>query len=332
VRVVCAVLLLLLLPVGARSTAYAAPGGLGVRLINGTPGAAGTVDLPLTVYQVDGTTLQPVAAGRSDTQSAFEWAALSGPVDARYVISTTYQGVAYRTDPATLPAPAVTLRVYEATDDDTAIRIATAGQVIVSVDADRQQITVLETITLRNSGPRTFRPSTAGPRGPMGLLRFGLPGGAGNLTPDSRLAGQSVIQVNTGFATDLPLPPGDTTVGYRYDVAYGALEEGGYAALTKTLPYTVDQVRVLAPPAAYTLRSPQLGAATTTTVGSRTYRLLQGTDLPPHSEVTVELRNLPLNQPLLRPSNPWLQGIVGLLLLGAVSLPLGYRRRRGPAL
>ncbi|MDQ2809160.1 MAG: hypothetical protein M3Z04_19990 [Chloroflexota bacterium] len=300
--------------------------GLGVRLVNGTPAGTPPAGVPLTVYQIDGTQQQIVARGQADSQGGFDWPDLRGPISARYVVSTTYQGAAYRTDPATLPAPAVTLRVYDATADDTTIRIANAGMVIVAVDAATQQIQVLETLTLHNSGPRTFVPSTTGSRGPMGLLRFGLPDGAGNLTPDGQLAAQTIIQVNTGFATDLPLPPGDTTVAYRYDLAYGALESGGYAALSKTLAYPVDRVRVLVPQAAFTVSSPQLAAADPAAVGSRTYRLFQGANLPAHSEVTLELRDLPLNQPLLRTGNAGLQALVGLLLVVAVGLPVGYRR------
>ena len=58
----------------------------------------------------------------------------------------------------------------------------------------------------------TFTPSMGGAQGPMGLLRFGLPRNAFDLTMDERLSAFDVIQVDRGFASLLPLPPGSTDV------------------------------------------------------------------------------------------------------------------------
>ncbi|MGI8586310.1 MAG: hypothetical protein ACR2M0_01295 [Chloroflexia bacterium] len=322
---VLGLLLGLFLAGGLGSVAAAQTAGIAVQIVNGTPGGGAVAGLPLTVYEIDGKQQQVVAQNKADTHGAFAWPSLSGAVSARYVVSTTYQGVAYRTDQLALPASSASLRVYETTQDDKPIRIANAGVVVLGADAATQRISVLETVMLRNSGTRTFLPGTTGPRGPMGLLRFGLPDGAGNLAPDSRLSGATIIQVNTGFATDLPLPPGDTEVAYSYDLAYGAVEESGYTALNRTMPYAVDLFRVLVPQGPYTASSPQLTDAGTATVGSHTYRLFQTKNLPPQSEVTMELRDLPLIEPVLRSSNPWLQLLLGILLICAVGFPLGYR-------
>lgn len=320
---------LLALTSGSLRPAYAqpAPGqNLSVQLINGTPQGAGVAGVALTVFKEEGTQIDAVGNGQTDERGAFTWANLIGAVDARYVISATYQGVLYKTEPAALPA-AVTLRVYDAAGDDSAVRIANAGFVIVKVDAPTQVISLLETVTLRNTGSRAFLPSAGGPRGPMGLLRFGLPEGSGNFTPDAQLAASDIIQVDKGFATDLPLPPGDTAVSFTYDLAYGALPESGYATLTSVLPYPADLVKVLSIPGDFSVESAQLTANGTATIGARVYRQYQAVNLPARAELTIELRNLPLVQPPLRPGNPWLQLVVGVFLLAAIVLPLVYKRR-----
>lgn len=305
-------------------------GGLKVEVRNGTPGGGSVPGLPLTVYEIEGEESRAIVRGETDDQGRASWPDFTGKVSARYAVSTTFQGVAYTTEPAALPDPAggaVVLPVFDASSDDTGVRVATMGMVIIGVDAPTQQIQILETLTLRNDGVRTFLPGTGGPRGPMGLLRFGLPEGAGNLTPDGRLAGHTIIQVETGFATDLPVPPGDTDVTYTYEVAYGALAEGGYALLTKNLPYPTELLRLLSVPGDFTIQSAQLADRGLATVGSRQYRQHEGRDLPARSEISVELRNLPLMLPALRPGNPWLQVIVGMLLLLAVTFPIFYARR-----
>jgi hypothetical protein len=235
--------------------------------------------------------------------------------------------VAYQAEPAALPTSTVTLTVFDASSDDTAIQIASAVLVILGLDPSTQVAQVLETVKLHNGGKHTFLPSTDGPRGPMGLLRFGLPKGAGNLTPDGRLGASTIIQVDTGFATNLPVPPGDTEVSYSYEIAYGALSDGGYVSLSKNLPYPTDLLRVLAVPGDFIIQSEQLIDQGVDTVGSRQYRRMEGRNLPAHGELSLELRKLPLILPVLRSSNPWLQLVMGLLLLVAVTFPLIYARR-----
>lgn len=342
-RVVAALLPALLLSIwvgemASRSVGAQTAGSLRVQVVNGTPGGGSVAGLPISIYMMGadsaGQTPQassdtPVMAGegRTDDRGGYELRDLAGPVGARYVVSTTYRSVPYRSEPVGLPAPEVELKVYEPTGDDTTIRVANAGIVILEVDAEAQRIRFLETATLRNTGERTFVPATDGPRGPMGLLRFGLPTGAGNLVVGEGLSESTVIQVDTGFATDLPLPPGDTNVTYAYEMAYGALSEGGYAQVSKNMPYPTDLLRVLAVEGDFRVESAQLASVDAATVGTRRYRQLEGKDLPSRSEITLELRDLPLVLPALRPGNPWLRAGVAGLALVSLLLPLAYARR-----
>lgn len=334
-RLMAVCLLALAVPclLASRSASARQTGGLRVQVVNGTPGGGAVVGLPVAVYVVDDNTEKIAAQGETDKRGAYSLPELTGSGGARFVVSTTYAGVAYHTEPVDLPAPDLALKVYEPTEDDTKISVSNAGIVILDVNAETQIIKILETATLLNSGDRTFVPGTAGPRGPMGLLRFGLPEGAGNLIAGEELAAATIIQVDTGFATDLPLPPGDTNVSYGYEIAYGALREGGYAQVSKNMPYATEVLRVLAVEGDFSLESPQLSDEGPATVGARTYRQLVGANLAPRSELTLDLRNLPLIQPALRPGNAWLQVAVALLAGMAALLPVLYRRvysRRNP--
>ncbi len=321
------VLLVLLAATTNRSASAQAGSELQVQVTNGTPGGGPVAGLPLTIYSTAGGQQLVAGAGRTDALGAFSWTGAVGQVGASYVVSTTYAGVAYNSGTVTLPAPPVVLRVYETTSDDTTIRIVSAGLVIARVDAPTQRIQALESATFANSSNRTFLPTATGARGPMGLLRFGLPDGAGNLTTMGQLSASNVIQVDTGFSSDMPLPPGNTDVSYGYEIAYGALSDGGFAQLNKDLPYGVDSFRLLATTGDFSVESPQLASDGSVVVGGRTYRQYSAKSLPAHTQVSVDLSNLPLIQPALRPGNPWLQFSIVILLLAAVALPLIYRRR-----
>ena len=318
-------------PAASPALAQSAGAGISVRVVNGTPGGGSVSGLPVAVYQLDSSGSKEVATGETGADGTFSTPELSGDAGATYVVSTTYEGVAYRAEPVgPLPAPDVVLRVYEPGGDEGSVKFTTTGIVILEVDPQLQRLRFLETATLHNSGERTFVPSTEGPRGPMGLLRFGLPDGAGNLAVGEGLADYAVIQVDTGFATDMPVSPGDTNVSFTYEMAYGALSDGtGYAQVNKTFPYPVDLLRVLAVSGDFTVESAQLTEASSATIGERTYRQYEARDLPARTELAVELRHLPLVLPALRTGNGWLQAVVGVLLLAAVALPFIYRRVHG---
>jgi hypothetical protein len=304
-----------------------AAGTLQVQVTNGTPGGGAVSGLPLTLFSVDKEQSKVVATGQTDPQGAFTWYDLAPAAGASYVVSTTFQGVAYQSAPVPPPTSTLILRVFDAWPDDTAIRISKSALVILGVDPSTQIVQVLETVTLRNSGNHTFLPRTDGPRGPMGLLRFGLPAGAGNLTPDERLAASSIIQVDVGFATDLPIPPGDTDVSYSYQLPYGSLPDGGYASLNKNLAYPTDVLSVLAIEGGFTIESPELTDRGLTTLGSHRYRRFEGGSLPAQSELSLQLHKLPLILPVLRSDNPWLRGMMAIFLLLAVALPVVYAYR-----
>lgn len=301
--------------------------GLGVQVINSTPGGSPVAGAPLTVLRVDGSQLEVAARGKVDTRGAASWPDLSGPVEGRYVVSTTFQGVIYRTEPAALPATGVSLFVYDSSSDDSAVRVSNSGLVVTDIDAPNQRVRVLETMTLRNSAQRTFLPQASGSRGPMGLLRFGLPANAINFVPDDQLATKAIIQVDKGFASDLPLLPGDTNLSFAYDVPYGATTESGRATLTKNVNYPIDTLRLLVLPGDFTVSSPQLLEKGTVQVGSRMYRQYQGDNLPGRSELTLVIEGLPLVWPVLRSANLWVRVMLGVLLVGGVALPLLYKRR-----
>ena len=57
---------------------------------------------------------------------------------------------------------------------------------------------MVEVVTLANPSDRTYLPSLNEPAGPMGLLRFSLPEGAGALAPGPGLETGEIIQVDTG--------------------------------------------------------------------------------------------------------------------------------------
>lgn len=328
----CAVCALLLTAVTPPVASAQPTGGLSVKIVNKTPGGGSTGNLPLSVLVIQSGTEQIVSSGYTDAIGTFVASDLAGPADAGYVISTTYKGVAYRTGPISLPARDVQLAVYESTNDDSKIRVSRSGVVIVDVDPELQRIRFLEAVTLLNSGDRTFlpgpvsAPSVPGQTNSGTALRFGLPDGAGNLVVGEGFAESDVVQIETGFTTNMPVLPGENNVSYAYEMAYGALTEGGYSLVSRNIVYPTDSFQVLAVQGNYGLESPLLSDDGITTVGSRTYRQFSANDITARSEVSFELRDLPLIQPVLRPGNTWLQVVTAGLALVALFVPLLYWR------
>jgi hypothetical protein len=143
----------------------------------------------------------------------------------------------------------------------------------------------LEIARIVNTSDRTYVP---GPE-PMKLLRFGLPTGARDLQVDTGLPGADFIQVDLGFALAASVPPGEHEVMYTYRFPYSGTE----ASYTKSFIYGVEHLRALAPKGEMTLSSDMLGGAGDVVIGGQTYQLLEASDLPRGTRISLRLDGFP---------------------------------------
>jgi hypothetical protein len=175
---------------------------------------------------------------------------------------------------------------------------------LMAADGDTHTLAVLERIELLNESDATFVSSTtAPPRGessgptgpPQGLLRFALPRDAFDLTVDQRLGAYDVLQVDRGFGSLLPVPPGATDVTFGYRVPYPS---STYEWST-TVVYPTASLRVLVP-AEWSVTSAVLRPAETVEIGRRRYQVLLAEQLAAGTRVSVTLEGLPFTP------RPWL--------------------------
>lgn len=197
---------------------------------------------------------------------------------------------------------------------------------LLEVDASSRTLTIFERIELRNEADTPFVPSVGGAQGPMGVLRFGLPRNAFDLTLDERLSNYEVIQVDRGFASLMPLPPGATDVGFSYRVPYA----NGEYELSANATYPTQSLWVLVP-AELTTNSADLRLDRVADVGRFRYAVLVADDLTAGQRAAVSVAGLPFT-----PRPWWLDETVQrtaavLLALVGVLLAWGYARARGGA-
>lgn len=197
---------------------------------------------------------------------------------------------------------------------------------ILEADPSSRTLTIFERLELRNEGDAPFVPTTGGSQGPMGLLRFALPGNAFDLTLDERLSAYDVIQVDRGFASLLPLPPGTTDVNFSYRVPYA----GGEYELSANAAYPTASVWLLVP-ADFPTSTTEMRLDRTVDVGRQRYNVLLADNLTAGQRASVSIAGLPYT-----PRPWWLdetaqRAAAAVLALVGVGVAWAYARVRGAA-
>ena len=298
------------------------------KVSNGTQGGGSVAGLKV-VFHRENATARDNLETLTDPVGRFRFDDVVYDPSTTYGVSVSYQGAVYGTDlllSAGSPPP-ITLTVYETVDKQDVLSAASASVLFAMADGSAQTVSALEIVKVVNNSDRTYLP---GPE-PMKLLRFGLPRDSVALQVDGAFAGADFIQVDRGFALLVSVPPGEHEVMYTYQFPYSGTE----IDFSKSFPYGVERLRVLAPNEVLKLSSDTLGAPRTVTIGQRSYQLLEATDLPRGTHVSVALSGLP------RPSlgnrvDQRLKGIrfeyaapigLGLFMVALIGFALWKRRK-----
>jgi len=205
-----------------------------------------------------------------------------------------------------------------------AIRVARRAITVMSAEPETRTLAIFERIELVNEADAPFVPSVTGGQGPMGLLRFGLPRNAFDLTLDPKLTAHEIIQVDRGFGSLLPLPPGATDVSLGYRVPYAGAEY----ELTASAVYPTTSLLLLAP-ADLAVSSPDLRLQHVADVGRLRYQVWTGEPLAAGQRVTVTIGGLPFTpRPWVLDETVQRATALALALLGVLGAWL-YARARG---
>ena len=309
-------------------------------LVNGTAGVAFVPEsLFITLHIFDGPVELETRTAQPAFDGGFQFAAVPSAPGRTYFLAADYQGAGYSVvlTEGQLTKP-VTLTVYEATTDTTALTVTSHTLIVTGADPNQRVAEVLERVALANTTDRTFVADSAAEGMPQ-LLRFALPSNAYNLDVRSSLVGGDVLQVDRGFALTTPVPPSGTTPHqfefiYRVPYAVSALD------MSRTVRFGTGNYQVVVPGEVATVRSPQLADLGTVTIEGRNLRLLEGSGFAPDTVLELYLSGLPQPSLLSRLGNEsarWyvaggVPGLIGLGLAAALTYALFQQRRTRPAL
>ncbi len=301
-------------------------------LVENTPGAQLQAGGKAYLYALHDNQ-QPDQAGEADVDAGGRFSFDFVPIDAGqiYEVGMQYQGVPYFSDRITFASGEsqrqVSLNVYEAGDDDSALALAQTS-LLVEPDEQTHELAVLELDTFMNGSQRAFLPNTT-PRngGPPPLLRFSLPPNATDLNPGQGLLADEIIQISTGFGALAPLLPGRHDLGFSYRVAY----QTSNVSFSKNVIYPTQSFRVLVAVGRGQIDSPQLVTQPLQTIGGRQFQLLMASDLPAGSKLDLRFSRLPGVSPLAVLSQPealpWLALSLGAVVLALLGWYLRDRRK-----
>lgn len=327
--------LAVLLLAAAATPASAQTPGKGVisgRVTSGSASSAPVGNAEVNLYSMQGQAELPVRTTRTDASGRYTFTGLPVGPGYAYVAFTTFQKVEYLSARVQLsdqkPVQTADVVVYNSSPDSSAVHVKSATVVILGVDSTIQAVSVLETFILENPTKQTFLPTSEGPEGPMGLLRFSLPADATGITASGELSSRQVIQTNKGFGTDQPLRPGQTEVTFSYQIPYRG--DSRKYAFDMTMPYPTQQFRLLVGPNGPKVTSPQLRQDAPAPIWGDKYLVLAADNVAPRARFEIALSNLPVNIWFLRPQNRWLWAAAAALasVLIAAALLLWRRSRR----
>jgi hypothetical protein len=295
------------------------------QLLDGSNKNAPVVGEHVTLQMAQGDNARDVSSAITDARGSFSFANLATGKSISYAVYSRYQGAQYTSVIISLdtkPAQQLNLTVYQATKSTANIAIVRATILLHKPDAQKGIIPVSELFIFRNLESHTYVGSFAASNGKPNALRFSLPHTASKVSLGKGFEGYNAIQVDTGFASDAAVPPGDSQFAFTFDMPYSASEyDFDYTAVYPTVLLTF-----LAPPQIQA-SSDILSGQGPITSGQQTYNLLQAKALLAGKEVHVQLAGLPTpslvpDAPASTTSNPGMPWLVIVLLIMAAILSI----------
>src|SRR5262249_13165809 len=119
---------------------------------------------------------------------------------------------------STEPAP-VQIMVYESTPTPETVSFERLNLLVMGVSPTA--LTVMQMGAVVNSGDRTFA-ADAAVTGSARTLRFSLPPGAIDVTPQAGLVPEALESTPDGFAATDPVRPGRREIAFSYQLPYSS--------------------------------------------------------------------------------------------------------------
>src|SRR5579884_3886622 len=222
-------------------------GQISGQLLDGTNKNTPLAGQTVTLQMAQGQNAQDFATAKTDAQGNYTFTNLATDKTISYALYINYQGAQYTSDLISLaskPQQQMNLTVYEATKSSAKVAVVDATILMQDPSAHNGTFTVSEVYDFKNLDTHTYVGSLDASKGRPNALLFSLPIGARNIKLQAGFDGYQVIQVNSGFATNAALPPGDSEFAFSFDVPY----TGTAYNLNYTTLYPTVSLSFLVPP------------------------------------------------------------------------------------
>jgi hypothetical protein len=302
------------------------------QVVNGTAGGSPPIDARVRAYAYSRERVDGPWEGEVDDSGFYRVERVPRIEGAIYVLGIDFADTSYA-ERVEQPGDGAVARkdvtVYDSSPVDPGVQFEQTAILVSTVDANQRVISVAEIHRLDNPTDRTFAPSAGGPGGPAGLVVFPLPPNAFDLRVDAGLDPSRLVQIDRGFASLAPVPPGRTEIGFSYKFPYTDEE----VQIGRTVRYPVARFSILVPQDGPAIASDRLVAGEPATIGGRAYRTLTGGPVASGQSIQITLRDLPFAGGPMARIPPAAAAVAGVLIgVGAlVSASLRRRPALGPA-
>jgi hypothetical protein len=306
-------------PVRAQSTATIE--GL---VTNGTAGGAAPADLEIVVHILQNRVKTGEQRVRTDASGAFRIEGLAAGTDILYFPIVQYGGIPYYPDrPVVLDGSApgrADITVFESTPRADAIAFERLNMLVM--DVTPTALSFMEMGAVTNGGDRTF---AADPQvtGSARTLRFLLPPGAMQVTPQAGLPADSLESMPDGFASTDPVRPGRREIAYSYELPYTSSS----LDLSRSFAFPVSTFTLYVPADVGVVVPDGIAVPGVAELGGRQYRQYVVQQVAPGAEVRLRLTGLPA--PLFarpRDLGVAVAAVTSLVLLACVLVAIWRRR------
>jgi hypothetical protein len=214
--------------------------------------------------------------------------------------------------------------MYETTPTPDAISFDRLNMLIMGVSPT--SLTIMEMGAVTNASDRTFAADPA-TTGSDRTLRFSLPPGAIQVSPQAGLPADTLETTPDGFATTDAVRPGRHEIAFSYQLPYDTAS----LDMNRVFAYPVGTFTLLVPNEVGGVVASGMALQGTTELGGRPFRQYVVQNVGPDSDLRFRLTGLPAPM-FARPRDLGLlvSGVGSVLLLGFLGFTIWRRRRQPP--
>jgi hypothetical protein len=258
---------------------------------SGSPGSVTGDTVTLMTFGIKEQTQVAEAQATIDANGKASFKDLDRDANLAYWILVQHQGVTY---PSATPFQlkdttnfVATVRLFDATDNETALRFERVNLLISAVEPGL--VHMLQMGAVVNESDRTYVTPNPQDGALARAVRFGLPPGSLQAQFATGFANEAILTWPGGVQSTQPLKPGRQEYAISFTVPY----TGTAADLTLQLPYAAGTFNVYAPQSGVTVESSSVISTGTGNLGGQEFQVYTANELAKGTNVSVKLSGLP---------------------------------------